>query len=116
MPVTKIRKPPTSRVDSSGTPSGGRIWGRIEVRKKTWVEPASTTSETVTSSRSDVVRAPAVAASRGWPAGTPHDTRAEQPQSMNAPTMKESRKPTRAATSAPAAGPSTWPSVMPDWM
>ena len=116
MPVAKIRNPPTSRVDSGATPSGGRIWGRIEVRKKIWVEPASTTSDTVTSSRSEVAPLAAAAASRGLPVGTPHDTRAEQPHSMNAPSTNERRKPTRAATSAPAAGPSTWPRVMPDWM
>jgi hypothetical protein len=111
-----MRTPPTSSVDSTGTPRGGRIWGRIEVRKNTWVEPASTTSATVTSSRSEVVRAAPSAASRGRPEGTPHDTSAEQPHSMKAPMTNDRRKPICAATSAPAAGPSTCPRVVPDWM
>jgi hypothetical protein len=88
----------------------------MAARKKIWVEPASTTRHTVTSSRSDVRRSPAALASRGLPDGTPHATRAEQAQSIIPPKTNDSRNPRRAATTAPTAGPSTWPRVMPDWM
>ena len=53
-PVTKMTTPPTSSVSAGGMPSGGSTWGRIAVRKNTWLEPARTSRHTVATSSSEV--------------------------------------------------------------
>jgi hypothetical protein len=113
-PEAKMMSPPTSSVRSVGTPSGGRICGRIDVRKNTCAEPPRTITETTRTSRQragldDVCRRP------GSPSSPmPHRTSAPQPKRMTAPTTNDSRKPSRAAAMAPASGPMTCPTVIAD--
>jgi hypothetical protein len=101
--------PPISSVRSAATPRSVITWGRIDVRKKTWVEPPSTSSETIAVSRQRRPEVTAAAAGAGAEAGTPQCTSAPHPSSTTPPSTKDSAKPRRAAAIAPHSGPITPP-------